>query len=605
MTLTSPRGTLARLERLPLRFKLLGFGVFSGLALVAVLLYTVKTLHHQRDDARVIEIAGRQSMLSQRFAQQLYEEVALGGAPQACEETSALFEASLAALRDGGTTWSDLGRSVELTLPAQADAEILTALDDVGEHWQNLRRLGAELRHHPAGTAEFDEDLTEFDVQLEHALSATNDTVAALVAESSDDISAMMVNEALLTALMVVAGTLVCLFVMRSISRSLAEVGERVSAVALGRLDLEPVDVVTRDEIGRLAELANRLLKNLGDIGAKVRRVGAGEFGLRFDPQGEGDQLAGSLNDMIAALERAGAERAERERVETLARAEQRRVEEQRRQEAERAAEQQRRDLEERQAAQARALEEERRQVEARAEAELAEAARQRAAHEHAEAEALRASVDQILAAVERVAAGDLAVSLSLDRTDAVGDLARGLEAFFAGLRGDLSAIGAATNSLAGAVKDLREVSDSLEEAAVMGADDAGSVSAAAEQVSASIQTVASASEQMSSCIREISERTADGAQLSHGAVGAAQEAQGMMRGLGESSEQIGHLVSTISNIARQTNLLALNAAIEAARAGTAGRGFAVVANEVKELARQTTTRWPRSSRSPATTSRR
>ncbi|MGD8846870.1 MAG: HAMP domain-containing methyl-accepting chemotaxis protein [Desulfobacteraceae bacterium] len=67
------------------------------------------------------------------------------------------------------------------------------------------------------------------------------------------------------------------------------------------------------------------------------------------------------------------------------------------------------------------------------------------------------------------------------------------------------------------------------------------------------------------------------------------QEAARAIKRLGESSQEIGHIVQIINDIADRTSILALNASIQAAMAGDAGRGFAVVADEVQRLAEQST----------------
>lgn len=123
------------------------------------------------------------------------------------------------------------------------------------------------------------------------------------------------------------------------------------------------------------------------------------------------------------------------------------------------------------------------------------------------------------------------------------------------------------------------------------------------------MQETASAMTQMNASITEINGNAGNAAQLSQQAMEQAKEGAAMVEKMLTAMKQIEHqsreiqtgmselqthannvgqVLSVISDIADQTNLLALNAAIEAARAGESGRGFAVVADSVRQLAEKT-----------------
>lgn len=183
-------------------------------------------------------------------------------------------------------------------------------------------------------------------------------------------------------------------------------------------------------------------------------------------------------------------------------------------------------------------------------------------------------------------------------------DVAASLDAYMA--KSKVSAIESSTQGIAdNIIDDAIEISmtinsmfvDALKSSRMASHVDSqvNSISAAIEEMAATVGTITHNTEQAQLYSTQVGESAMSGQSVSQQAMSsmkairqAVETSSEKAMALADSSKKIEDIVTRIQTIANQTNLLALNATIEAARAGEAGKGFTVVASEVKSLSNET-----------------
>ncbi|MEE3663271.1 methyl-accepting chemotaxis protein [Brenneria sp. g21c3] len=180
----------------------------------------------------------------------------------------------------------------------------------------------------------------------------------------------------------------------------------------------------------------------------------------------------------------------------------------------------------------------------------------------------------------ERIATGDLTMSLDTTRRDELGQLIRAMSKMNANLHNMIDEIRIGVSQIFTASREIVAGNTDLSSRTEQQAAAVEQTAASMEQLTATVKQNADNAHHANTLVINASQTAKQGGEQVNNVVKTMTEIE-------HSSRRIAEITSVINGIAFQTNILALNAAVEAARAGEQGRGFAVVASEVRNLAQR------------------
>lgn len=315
--------------------------------------YTAYLVAARADDALIINLAGRQRMLSQKYTKEMLaamhtaaqataavdrkpavddlgldqpavDETAgeLEGNAAATETAGAealgllpihdpqitrrLFEGTLAAFLDGGQTHTDLVAKVPVQLSMIRENSARALLHETEKKWRDLvDACDAATAKVAAGNSLSDAERTDILERSVICLKSMHAAVGELnrIADAKQSVILQVMGVGLFVVVLMSVAAMV--FIRKRIFLPLEETVRLVEALADGNLNRR-MEIQRDDEIGRLHVAVNQLSTNLIDVvnrlhqSAALLTSGADQFGLI---QNETHELAALTSDVVAGSE--------------------------------------------------------------------------------------------------------------------------------------------------------------------------------------------------------------------------------------------------------------------------------------------------------------
>lgn len=260
-----------------LKFRLTALsGSFMIFMIVAVGI-TLYVINSQSSDAKLIDVAGRQSVISQTITKQVFSMILkrdnsdfIAEQKERISRSAAIFDKSLKALKDGGVISDTDKKNMELP---RSTGQARLQLEKIEKQWSSFNEAIEILTDKQITDIQKFSDSENYIIGNNLALLNESDKLVAILREESEQktvvLKTILSVSLLLTVLLaIVSRVLTNRLIVKPISQT-AEIMNRMAEKDFTQF----LAVSDKGEIGRMSEALNNVIKTLGGLFNQLKNL--------------------------------------------------------------------------------------------------------------------------------------------------------------------------------------------------------------------------------------------------------------------------------------------------------------------------------------------
>lgn len=290
-------------EYVKIKYRLIGSVALIFLIVVGMFSATWIVTSSQQDDSLIINLAGRQRMLSQKLAK---ETLAYGSSHDSAlksqiASTITIFEMTLSALKESGAaplTLDPQGAKAELP---KASPAVYAQLVTVRDLWSGYKGLIE------SGVASGSPDVAKISKDSVQVLQAMNTAVVMMQAESEGRVSTLLLTQGACVGLGIAIVLLVLFFLNTRVTTPLSNLEAFSGAIAGGDLDAEIAGHYTEEMLAlknAIETMVSNLKMNMAEVAEKGQQAEHNALKAR-KAVAESEKNQSQIKELLGSMTRA------------------------------------------------------------------------------------------------------------------------------------------------------------------------------------------------------------------------------------------------------------------------------------------------------------